>query len=101
MSGFAEHRRAILLAVERRIGSGDWPARIDGNTKRRGIFLGCEEVFQRNNVHDSRMRILCGFYAKEQMFVCIWLEEKFPNAFKIMKIRVHKLGKLSQDNSKR
>jgi hypothetical protein len=36
------------------------------------------------------MRILCGFCAKGQKFVCIQLEEKFPNAFKTMKIRMHK-----------
>jgi hypothetical protein len=40
------------------------------------------------------MRILCGFYAKGQKFVCIRLEEKFPNVFKTMKIRMHKLGKV-------
>jgi hypothetical protein len=28
------------------------------------------------------MRILCGFCAKEQKFVCIQLEERFPNALK-------------------
>jgi hypothetical protein len=47
------------------------------------------------------MRILYGFCAKGQKFVRIRLEEKFSNAFKIMKIRMHKLGKLSQDNCKR
>jgi hypothetical protein len=47
------------------------------------------------------MRILCGFCAKGQKFVRIRLEEKFPNAFKTMKIRMRKLGKLSQDNCKR
>jgi hypothetical protein len=47
------------------------------------------------------MRILCEFCAKGQKFVRIRLEEKFPNAFKTMKIRMHKLEKLSQDNCKR
>jgi hypothetical protein len=37
------------------------------------------------------MRILCGFYTKGQKFVRIRLEEKFPNAFETMKIRMHKL----------
>jgi hypothetical protein len=46
------------------------------------------------------MRILCEFCAKEQKFVRIPLEEKFPNAFKTMKIRMHGLQKLSQDNCK-
>jgi hypothetical protein len=66
-----------------------------------GFFLGCKGFFQRNSVHDSRMRIFCGFCAKGQKFVRIRLEEKFPNAFKTMKIRMHKLEKLSQDNCKR
>jgi hypothetical protein len=43
-SGFAEHWRAILLAMEC-IGSDDWPARIDGNTKRREFFLWMRRVF--------------------------------------------------------
>jgi hypothetical protein len=47
------------------------------------------------------MRILCGFYAEEQEFVCIRLEEKFPNALKTVKIRMHKLKKSSQDEYKR
>jgi hypothetical protein len=47
------------------------------------------------------MRILCGFHAKGQEFVRIRLEERFPNAFKTMKIRMHKLGKSSQDKCKR
>jgi hypothetical protein len=67
----------------------------------RGFFFGCEGFFQRNSVHGSRMRILCGFYAKGQEFVRILLEEMFPNAFKTMKIHMHKLRKLSQDNYKR
>jgi hypothetical protein len=33
--------------------------------------------------------------------VRIRLEEKFPNAFKIVKIRMHKLKKSSQDEYKR
>jgi hypothetical protein len=62
-----------------------------------GVFHGCEGFFQRNSVHGSRVRILCRFYAKGQKFVRIRLEEKFPNAFKTMKIRMHKLEKSSQD----
>jgi hypothetical protein len=66
-----------------------------------GVFLGYEEFFHRNSVHGSRMRIFCGFYAKKQEFVRIRLEEKFPNAFKTVKIRMHKLKKSSQDKYKR
>jgi hypothetical protein len=47
------------------------------------------------------MRIFCGFYAKEQEFVRIRLGERFPNAFKIVKIRMHKLNKSSQDKYER
>jgi hypothetical protein len=47
------------------------------------------------------MRTFCRFYAKKQEFVRIRLEEKFPNAFKVVKIRVHKLKKSSQDKCKR
>jgi hypothetical protein len=58
-------------------------------------------VFSLNSVHGSRIRILCGFYAKEQEFVRIRLEEKFPNTFKTVKIRMHKSKKSSQDKYKR
>jgi hypothetical protein len=58
-------------------------------------------VFSLNSVHGSRIRIFCGFYAKEQEFVPIRLKEKFPNAFKTVKIRMHKLKKSSQDKYKR
>jgi hypothetical protein len=47
------------------------------------------------------MRIFCGFYAKEQEFVRIRLEERFPNAFKTVKIHMHKLKESSQDGYKR
>jgi hypothetical protein len=48
----------------------------------RGFSLDVKGFFQRNSVHGSRMRILCGFYAKGQEFVRIRLEKRFPNAFK-------------------
>jgi hypothetical protein len=65
-----------------------------------GFFPWMRRVFSLNTVHGSRIRIFCGFYAKEQEFVRIRLEEKFPNAFKIVKIRMHKLKKSSQDKYK-
>jgi hypothetical protein len=64
---------SILLAVEC-IGSDDWSACIDGNTKWQGFFPRCEGFFHLNSVHGSRMRIFCGFYAKKQEFVRIRLE---------------------------
>jgi hypothetical protein len=39
--------------------------------------------------------------SKEQEFVRIQLEDKFPNAFKTVKIHMHKLKKSSQDKYKR
>jgi hypothetical protein len=66
-------RGAILLAVEC-IGSDDWLACIDGNTKRRGFFPECEGFFPLNSVRGSRIRIFYGFYAKGQEFVRIRLE---------------------------
>jgi hypothetical protein len=99
-SGFAEHQRAILLAVE--VHREWWLANAHWwEYQTTGFFLGCERSFQRNSVHDSRMRIFCEFCAKRQKFVRIRLEEKFLNAFKMTKIRVHRLEKLSQDNCKR
>jgi hypothetical protein len=47
------------------------------------------------------MKIFCEFCAKGQEFVRIRLEEKFPNAFNTVKIRMHKLKKLSQGEYKR
>jgi hypothetical protein len=58
-------------------------------------------VFSLNSVHGSRIRIFCGFYAKEQEFVRIRLEEKFANAFRTVKICMHKLEKSLQDKYKR
>jgi hypothetical protein len=62
--------------------------------------LGDQRSFQQNSVHDSRMKIFCEFCAKGQVFVRIRLDEKFPNAFNTVKIRMHKLKKLSQDECK-
>jgi hypothetical protein len=93
-------REAILLAVE--VHREWW---MDGvywwEYQTTGVFLGCEGFFRRNSVYGSRMRIFCGFYAKEQEFVRIRLEERFPNSFKTVKIRMHKLKKSSQDEYKR
>jgi hypothetical protein len=47
------------------------------------------------------MRILCEFYTKGKSFVRIRLEERFPSAFKIMKIHMHKLRRSSQDKCKK
>jgi hypothetical protein len=100
-SGFAKHRRGYFISSGSASGvMTGWRVlmRIPNDG---GFFFGREGFFHRNSVHGSRMRIFCGFYAKEQEFVRIRLEERFPNAFKIVKIRMHKLKKSSQDKYKR
>jgi hypothetical protein len=93
-------REAILLAVE--VHWEWWMAGVYWwEYQTTGVFLGREGFSHRNSVHGSRMRIFCGFYAKEQEFVRIQLEERFPNAFKTVKICMHKLKKSSQDEYKR
>jgi hypothetical protein len=100
-NGFAEHRRGYF------IGSGSvsgvmtgWRA-LMGIPNGGGFSLDAKGFFHQNSVHGSRMKILCGFYAKEQEFARIRLEERFPNAFKIVKICMHKLKKSSQDEYER
>jgi hypothetical protein len=66
-----------------------------------GFSLGAQGSFQRNSVHGSRMRIFCGFYIGGQEFVRIRLNQRFLDAFKTMKIYMHKLRKSSQDECKR
>jgi aerobic-type carbon monoxide dehydrogenase small subunit (CoxS/CutS family) len=62
--------------------------------------LGGQRSFQQNSVHDSGMKIFCGFCAKGQVLVRIRLDEKFPSVIETMKIRIHRLKKLSQDECK-
>jgi hypothetical protein len=100
-NGFAEHRRGYFISS----GSASavmtgWRA-LMGIPNGGGFFIGCEGFFHQNNIHGSRMKIFCGFYAKEQEFARIRLEERFPNAFKTVKIHMHKLKKSSQDEYKR
>jgi hypothetical protein len=59
-----------------------------------GGFSPNAKGFSLNSVHGSRIRIFCGFYAKKREFVRTRLEEKFPNAFKTVKIRMHKSKKI-------
>jgi hypothetical protein len=101
VNGFAVHRRGYFISSGSASGVMTGSRALMGIPNGEGFFLGCEGVFHRNSVHGSRMRIFCGFYAKEQEFERIRLEEKFPNAFKTVKIRMHKLKKLSLDEYKR
>jgi hypothetical protein len=100
-SGFAEHRRVIFIS------SGGTSGVMTGQCALMGIpndevsSLGGQRPFQQNSVHDSRMKIFCESCAKGQVFVRIRLDEKFPNVFEMMKIRIHRLKKSSQDEYKR
>jgi hypothetical protein len=98
-SGFTEHRRGYFIS------SGDASGVMTGQRAllgipNGGVFPWMRRVFRRNSVHGSRIRIFCGFYAKGKEFVRIGLEERFPNAFKTMKVHMHKLRKLSQNKCK-
>jgi hypothetical protein len=44
-SGFAEHQGGYFISREMRIGSDDWLAYINGNTKRQGFLPECEGFF--------------------------------------------------------
>jgi hypothetical protein len=98
-NGFAEHQRGYFISSGSASGvMNGW--RVFMRIPNDGVPW-TRRVFRRNSVHGSRMRIFCGFCAKEQEFVLIRLEERFPNAFKTVKIRMHKSKKLSQDEYKR
>jgi hypothetical protein len=45
VSGFAEHRGGYFISCEERIGTDDWLAYINGNTKQQGFLLECEGFF--------------------------------------------------------
>jgi hypothetical protein len=44
-SGFAEHQGGYFISCEKHIGSDDWLAYINGNTKLQGFIPGCEGFF--------------------------------------------------------
>jgi hypothetical protein len=98
-NGFAEHRRGYFISSGSALGVMTGCRALMG-IPNGGVFPWMRRVFSLNSVHGSRIRIFCGFYAKEQEFVRILLEEEFSNAFKTVKIRMHKLKKSSQDKYK-
>jgi hypothetical protein len=92
-------RGAILLAVEC-IGSDDWLACIDGDTKRRGFFPECEgfSIEQCSWLPNKDFLWVLRQGAK----VCAYSARvKVPECVQGSEIRVHKLKKLSQDKCKR
>jgi hypothetical protein len=99
-NGFAEHRRGYFISSGSASGVMTGWSALMGIPNGGGFSLDAKG-FSLNSVHGSRIRIFCGFYAKRQEFVRIRLEEEFPNAFKTVKILMHKLKKSSQDKYKR
>jgi hypothetical protein len=99
-NGFAEHQGGYFISRESASGvMTGWRALM--GIPNGGGFSPNAKGFSLNSVHGSRIRIFCGFCAKKQESVRIRLEEKFPSAFKIVKIRMHRLKKSSQDKCKR
>jgi hypothetical protein len=87
---FAEHQMCYFISRGSALGvMTGWRALMGIPNGR--VFPWMRRVFSLNSVHGPRIRIFCGFYAKVQEFVHIRLEEKFPNAFKAVKIRMHKI----------
>jgi hypothetical protein len=73
-NGFPEHQRGYFISSESASGvMTGWRA-LMGIPKRQGFFPWMRRVFSLNSVHDSRIRIFCGFYAKGEDFVRIRLE---------------------------
>jgi hypothetical protein len=95
-NGFAEHQGSYFIGHESasEVMTG-WRALM--GIPNGGGFSPNAKVFSLNSVHGSRIRIFCGFCAKGARVCAYSARVKFPNAFKVVKIRVHKLKKSSQD----
>jgi hypothetical protein len=92
-NGFAEYQRGYFISSESASGvMTGWRAlmRIPNG----GGFSPNAKGFSLNSVHGSRIIIFCGFCTKKQEFVRIRLEEKFLNAFEIVKVRMRKSKKI-------
>jgi hypothetical protein len=85
-NGFAEHRGGYFISHESASGMMTGWRTLMGIPNGRD-FSPSAKVFSLNSVHVSRARIFC---AKGQELVRIRLRSKFPNAFEMLKIRVHK-----------
>jgi hypothetical protein len=71
-SGFAEHHGGYFISCESALGVMTGWRTLMGIPNGR-FFSPNAKGFSLNSVHGSRMRIFCGFYAKEQKFVRIRL----------------------------
>jgi hypothetical protein len=92
-NGFAEHQRGYFISSASASGvMTGWRALM--GIPNGGVFPWMRRVFSLNSAYGSQRRIFCGFYAKEEEFVRIRLEEKFPNVFKIVKVRMDKIKKV-------
>jgi hypothetical protein len=78
MSGFAEQRRVIFISSGGALGVMTGQCALMGIPNDGVSSLDGQRSFQQNSVHDSRMKIFCGFCAKGEVFVGIRLDEKFP-----------------------
>jgi hypothetical protein len=92
-NGFAEHQRGYFISSEGASGvMAGWRALM--GIPNGGGFSPNAKGFSLNSVRGSRIRNFYGFYAKKQEFVRIQLEEKFPNTFETIKIRMNKSKKI-------
>jgi hypothetical protein len=71
-SGFAEHQGGYFISHENASGVMTGWRTLMG-IPNGWVFSPNAKGFSLNSVHDSRMRIFCGFYAKGQKFVRIRL----------------------------
>jgi hypothetical protein len=72
-NGFAGYQRGYFTISESASGVMTGWCALMGIPNGGGFFPGCEGFFSLS-VYGSRMKIFCGFYAKEQEFVRIRLE---------------------------
>jgi hypothetical protein len=78
-NGFAEHQRGYFISSESASGvMTGWRA-LMGIPNGGGFFPWMRRVFSLNCVHGSRIRIFCGFYAKEQEFCAYSARGKVPD----------------------
>jgi hypothetical protein len=73
VNGFAEHRRCYFISSGSASGVMTCRHALMVIPNGGGFSLDAKG-FSSNSVHGSRIRIFCGFYAKEQEFVHIRLE---------------------------
>jgi hypothetical protein len=71
-SGFVEHQGGYFISCENALGVMTGWRTLMGIPNGRVFSLNATG-FSLNSVRGSRMRIFCGFYAKGQEFVRIWL----------------------------